>query len=317
MRRTIAAPLAAAGIALTLLLSACSSGSGTDDPSPSASESAASDSATTSPEDVAALAEVTVTGDPGAQPTITLPSTPFTLSGTVARVVDEGTGAELEDGQVVVIDFVSVDGADGSVVSETYSSSPTTLTMGDDSIIQALTDALTGQKVGTRLLLGIGSTDSTQVMALDVVDARTVPTRAEGEAVAPVDGLPTVTLADDGEPSITPATGDAPTTLVAQPLIKGSGAAVESGQTVTVKYSGWLWDGTAFDSSWTKDTTFSFTVGSGQVIDGWDQGVAGQTVGSQVLLVVPPELGYGDTATGTIPAGSTLVFVVDILDATA
>ena len=187
--------------------------------------------------------------------------------------------------------------------------------MGDPNIIEALTDVLTGQKVGVRALLGIGSTDATQIMAIEVVDVRDVPARAEGDAVAPVDGLPVVTLADDGEPSITAATGTAPTELVVQPLIKGAGAAVESGQTVTVKYSGWLWDGTAFDSSWTSDTTFSFTVGSGQVIDGWDQGVVGQTVGSQVLLVVPPSLGYGDTETGSIPAGSTLVFVVDILDA--
>ncbi|MGN8244513.1 FKBP-type peptidyl-prolyl cis-trans isomerase [Cellulomonas soli] len=314
MRRTIAAPLAAAGVALTLLLSACGGGSGSADPTESASATAsASAEETASPEDVAALEKVTLTGDPGTQPTITLPTTPFELTGTVARVVDEGTGADIEDGQVLVVHYVSVAGTDGSVVSETYTSTPTTITMGD-GIVTALRDALEGQKVGVRILLGRGATDGTQVLSLEVTDARTIPDRAEGEAVAPVDGLPTVTLADDGEPSITAATGTAPTELVVQPLITGAGPAVASGQTVTVHYSGWLWDGTAFDSSWGADP-ISVTLGAGQVIDGWDQGLVGQTVGSQVLLVIPPSLGYGDTETGSIPAGSTLVFVVDILDA--
>ncbi len=112
------------------------------------------------------------------------------------------------------------------------------------------------------------------------------------------------------------ATGTAPTSLVVQPLIQGTGAKVASGQTVVVNYSVWLWDGTKFDSSWDRGATFPVqNIGQAQVIDGWNQGLVGQTVGSQVLLVVPPSLGYGATAQGSIPANSTLVFVVDILAA--
>ncbi len=90
---------------------------------------------------------------------------------------------------------------------------------------------------------------------------------------------------------------------------------MQSGQNVTFHYSGWLWDGTPFDSSWEKGAAFTTSLGTGQVIQGWDQGLVGQPVGSQVLLVIPPALGYGDAEQGSIPANSTLVFVVDILSA--
>ena len=82
-----------------------------------------------------------------------------------------------------------------------------------------------------------------------------------------------------------------------------------------MQYSGWLFDGTPFDSSWVNGAPFTTQIGTGSVIQGWDQGIIGQTVGSQVLLVIPPDLAYGDTERGTIPASSTLIFVVDILDA--
>ena len=87
-----------------------------------------------------------------------------------------------------------------------------------------------------------------------------------------------------------------------------------AGQTVVVKYTGWLWDGTQFDSSWDADRVYPVAnVGQAQVIAGWNQGLVGLTVGSQALLVIPPDLGYGSTASGPIPADSTLVFVVDVL----
>ena len=102
-------------------------------------------------------------------------------------------------------------------------------------------------------------------------------------------------------------------TLVSQDLIKGKGAEVKDTQTVVAHYTGWLLDGTQFDSSWDRGTPSSFSLD--EVIAGWKQGLAGHTVGSHVLLVVPPDLGYGNKDSGKIPANSTLVFVVDILAA--
>ncbi len=139
--------------------------------------------------------------------------------------------------------------------------------------------------------------------------------RAQGEPVAPAAGLPTIELAANGAPSIDFANSTKPDGLVVQPLIAGDGAPVADGDSITVHYSGWLWDGAPFDSSWRRAEAITFVIARGSLIDGWVDGLVGQPVGSQVLLVVPPEKGYGAADMGVIPPHSTLVFVVDILAA--
>src|SRR5207247_6412396 len=129
---------------------------------------------------------------------------------------------------------------------------------------------------------------------------------ATGDTVTPPGGLPTVVLDGTGKPTITvpPAGTVAPTDLVVQPLIVGTGPVVASGQTITVHYTGVIWgSGKQFDSSWDRGTPIDFSIGTGKVIKGWDQALVGQTVGSQVLLVVPPALGYGTT--GNTSAGTS------------
>jgi peptidylprolyl isomerase len=104
---------------------------------------------------------------------------------------------------------------------------------------------------------------------------------------------------------------------VGQLLIKGTGAAITAGQTVTVNYVGVLWaTGKQFDSSWSRTPT-TFKIGLGQVIPGWDKVLVGNTVGSQVLMVIPPADAYGAAGAPNagISATDTLVFVVDLLDA--
>jgi len=97
-------------------------------------------------------------------------------------------------------------------------------------------------------------------------------------------------------------------------LIIGEGALAESGQHVTVHYTGWLTDGTKFDSSKDRNDPFQFHLGAGQVIRGWDEGVAGMKVGGQRKLTIPPELGYGARgAGGVIPPNAVLVFEVELL----
>jgi FKBP-type peptidyl-prolyl cis-trans isomerase len=93
----------------------------------------------------------------------------------------------------------------------------------------------------------------------------------------------------------------------------GTGAEAVAGKSVTVHYTGWLTDGTKFDSSVDSGQPFTFNLGAGEVISGWDQGVAGMKVGGTRTLTIPPDLGYGPQANGPIPANSTLVFKVELL----
>ncbi len=96
--------------------------------------------------------------------------------------------------------------------------------------------------------------------------------------------------------------------------IVGEGEEAVPGQTVEVHYTGWLTDGTKFDSSHDREQTFSFKLGAGQVIAGWDQGVAGMKIGGSRKLTIPPELGYGERgAGGVIPPNATLVFKVELI----
>jgi FKBP-type peptidyl-prolyl cis-trans isomerase FkpA len=95
----------------------------------------------------------------------------------------------------------------------------------------------------------------------------------------------------------------------------GTGAEALAGKTVSVHYTGWLTDGTKFDSSKDRGQPFSFPLGAGRVIKGWDEGVAGMKVGGKRTLVIPPELGYGARgAPGAIPPNATLKFEVELLD---
>jgi FKBP-type peptidyl-prolyl cis-trans isomerase len=97
-------------------------------------------------------------------------------------------------------------------------------------------------------------------------------------------------------------------------LVVGTGVEAIMGKMVSVHYTGWLTDGTKFDSSKDRDQPFQFSLGRGQVIQGWDQGVQGMKVGGKRKLTIPPELGYGaEGAGGVIPPNATLVFEVELL----
>ncbi len=117
------------------------------------------------------------------------------------------------------------------------------------------------------------------------------------------------------KPEVDPIEGDAPADLVVQDITIGDGAEARPGQLVTVHYVGVAHStGEEFDASWNRNDTFSFPLGGGRVIAGWDQGVAGMKVGGRRKLVIPPHLGYGDRGAGAaIKPGETLIFVVDLV----
>ena len=123
-------------------------------------------------------------------------------------------------------------------------------------------------------------------------------------------------MPSDQKPTIDIPAGEAPPTdLVIHDLEVGDGPEAKSGMNVTVHYVGVAWsDGKQFDASWDRRDTFEFGLGRGEVISGWDQGVAGMRVGGRRKLTIPPHLGYGSRgAAGAIKPNETLVFVVDLV----
>lgn len=105
-----------------------------------------------------------------------------------------------------------------------------------------------------------------------------------------------------------------PSGLYIQDVVEGEGARADSGDIVTVHYTGWLPQGTKFDSSRDRDAPFEVALGYGRVIQGWDQGIVGMRVGGQRRLVIPAVMAYGAQGSGPIPGNSTLVFDVELLD---
>ncbi|MGQ0743586.1 MAG: FKBP-type peptidyl-prolyl cis-trans isomerase [Acidimicrobiales bacterium] len=117
------------------------------------------------------------------------------------------------------------------------------------------------------------------------------------------------------KPKVTVPEGPAPTSLQSDDLVVGTGSEAVAGKRVTVQYVGVAFSTKAqFDASWDRGQPFSFDLGGGRVIDGWDQGVVGMKVGGRRQLVIPPSLGYGSRGAGSaIKPGETLVFVIDLL----
>jgi peptidylprolyl isomerase len=119
------------------------------------------------------------------------------------------------------------------------------------------------------------------------------------------------------EPHITTPSGPPPTKLVTKEIITGTGAEAKSGDAISVNYVGALYKtGKVFDASWKRNETFPFTLGKGQVIPGWEQGVIGMKVGGRRELIIPASLAYGAKGSPpSIPPNETLIFVVDLLSA--
>jgi peptidylprolyl isomerase len=159
---------------------------------------------------------------------------------------------------------------------------------------------------GTTLPAELASTKSTE---------STVKTVQPGAPLPEQKNVTGVSTDLKKKPTAPKATGAAPKELQASDVVAGTGAVAKSGDKVTVQYVGQLFaDGKEFDTSWKKGRTpFEFTIGQGQVIQGWDQGIPGMKVGGRRVLVIPADLAYGAAGSPpTIPANSPLIFVVDL-----
>ena len=283
--------------------------------------------------DGAAARLVAVTGKSGSAPTVNFP-TPLKTKTTQRSEILPGNGAGLVAGQQVKIELSVYNGTSGTVINESkYDASSATTFVLNDKTIKGLAEGLQCALVGSRVAvvvspddafgpqggnaqIGVGKDDSL-VFVIDVV--KSYLPRANGTDQPVANGLPGVVLAADGTPGITVPSGAAPKKQQIGVLKKGSGPKVAEGDTVTVHYTGVLWsEKTVFDSSWAKGGPVQFLAADGSkiqggIIPGFAKALIGQTVGSQVVTVIPPDQGYGDTAQASIPGGSTLIFVADIL----
>lgn len=328
MRRSLA--VLAIPLIAGLALAGCSSSKSTSGASGTASASTTSGNAN---------AEVTASGAFGKAPTVTIPKAKAGSSLTVKTLVT-GSGAALTSSDAFLGNYVvySWDGTTHTLKGSTYSTGETP-TLFSTPLLPGLSSALTGKKVGSRVLAvippkdGFGSSGNSQagitgtttlVFVIDVLRAYSGTEAASGSTVSTGGGdLPTVTepTTAGAAPTIKiPASSvKPPTALKVQTLIKGTGPKVVAGDYVIAQYVGYIWrTGKVFDSSWSRKTPFGFQIGANpsQVITGWDTGLQGQTVGSRVLLSIPPKDGYGSSGASSagITGTDTLVFVVDILD---
>ncbi len=270
---------------------------------------------------------VDVTGDLGAEPSVGFDAG-LSVETTERTTVITGTGDEIPAGGTATVAYALYNGTTGAKI-DSYGftdGESVSFTASVNAVLAGIAKTIGCETVGSRVVsvvapgdafgtegyedLSIGGNDSL-VFVMDILAL--VPDRADGIDQPAVAGMPTVVLADDGTPTITLPGTAAPTTLQVAVLKKGDGAAVTAADTVTVQYLGVAWStGEVFDQSWgTGPTTFQLS----EVVPGFAQALTGQTVGSQILAVVPASLAYGEASESNTAslAGETLVFVVDIL----
>jgi peptidylprolyl isomerase len=270
------------------------------------------------------LDAITVSGDYGKSPKVTI-KTPWAINKTQTKVLKPSDGATVQSGQTVEVDYYGVDGRTGKKFDDSYSRGATA-SLNLDQVVPGFKKGLVGQKQGSRVLVAMPGTDGydaaggrpdsginvgdSLVFVVDIVGVQL--TGPEGAKVAPKAGLPTVTD-KNGVLAISVPKTNPPSALVAQPLIKGEGKKVAATDTITFNYRWVAWkDGRLLEESYSQPAAGSAPLA--QLLPGMQKGLVNQTVGSRVLLVIPPAEAYPDgNEKPKVAKGETLVMVVDLL----
>ena len=247
----------------------------------------------------APLPTIEVAGGFGVRPTITVPDG-IAVTEPTSQVLIAGEGPVVAEGANLLLDYVAVDAVTGETVADTFSTLPEIRTLSAQSLGEPLYELLQGVSVGTRIErveLGTAQRPNAHVLVVDVL-----PLRAEGQAREPEAEMPAVTLDENGSPSVTLSGAEPPATMRLSVLIKGSGAQVSTDQSVVLAMTAVRWsDGAVVDTTWGSAPR---AVALRDLPAGLRGALLEQTVGSQLLAVVPPAEGTGS---------DTLVYVVDIL----
>ncbi len=270
------------------------------------------------------LDNVSVSGDFGTKPTIEFSGA---LSSKVieTKVLKEGNGPAIVGKQYVRFDYTILNGTTKKSLGQSSYDS----TGGEAQFLMTGTTVdichgLTGVKEGSRVAIvvpaGMATSDDTDQLkktdaVLFVIDLHKVYLQGTSTDVRATDsGMPSVVFAPDGTPGATMPKTQAPAELKLNKLLDGSGDPIELGDTVTLNYSGFLWEsGEVFDSSWTNGKPEQFQITEGGLIPGFVEALVGAKLGSKLVVVIPPDLGYGEQGNSTIPGNATLVFVIEVL----
>ncbi|MFP5282258.1 MAG: FKBP-type peptidyl-prolyl cis-trans isomerase [Actinomycetes bacterium] len=296
-----------------------STASSTTAPSPSASPSKAAPKVKPSTD----LDAVKVSGDYGKAPKVSVKA-PWAIDKTRTKVLEAGDGAEVKTGQTVDVNYYGVNGRTGKKFDDSFSRGQS-VAFPLGQVVPGFQKGLVGQRQGSRVAVAMPGADGydaaggnpqigvevgdTLLFVVDIVGVQL--TGPSGKAVTPKAGLPTVTV-KDGKPQISVPKTDPPPALQVQPLIKGTGRKVAAGDNLTFNYQWVAWkDGRELETSYGSQPANLPVAG---LIAGMKEGLTGQTVGSRVLLVIPPAKAYPEgNATPRVDKGETLVMVVDLL----
>lgn len=256
--------------------------------------------------------EVTVTGTGDEAPKLNY-DTPFVYVEPHAEVLWEGSGAAVEDGDWTLLRFYAEDPDTQDVVRNDFLEVPVALKLSRETLGSELYDLVVGKPAGSRFLQVTNDGKSTNIVVVDMLAAS-----SSGEVRAQEPHSPTVTYGQEGEPIISIGKdAKKPSTLEVQQIRSGSSEQVEEGAQVVLQYVAATWkSGKQFDSTWTdKRGPVTVKVGADKIIAGLDEALVGARIGSQLLIIIPPELGFANTDSKY--AKSTLVYVVDVLAASA
>jgi FKBP-type peptidyl-prolyl cis-trans isomerase len=280
---------------------------------------------------------VSVSGAFGKAPVVKIPASAASTKLAVSTAI-KGTGTVVPSGDNVLANLAIYkwSGKTHKLLESTFTAFPAVVPA--EIGLKGLTAAIKGQKIGSRILavlppkygygttgntnLGVTKTDTT-VWVIDLIKPFAPTASATGTTVSSGGGaLPTVKQTAGAAPVITVPKTAAPTALVTKTLIQGTGPVVTAKQTVVAQYVASIWrTGAVFNSTWPSSSSawlpFSFVMGGNGVIPGFQKGLTGVRVGSRVMIVIPPSLGYGKAGQSSvgIKGTDTLVFVVDVLAA--
>lgn len=263
----------------------------------------------------AATDAVSVEGAVGESATASFDA-PLEVDELQASVVTEGDGDAISEGDLIGFTLTAYDADSGEQLAS-LGYEPGEMLPSQISAETVLGQLFGCATTGSRIVAAFPASDTAaaEVYVMDLQEI--VPTAAWGEAQEPVDGMPTVELAEDGTPTVTIPESDAPTETTIATLKQGDGYEVQEGDTPLIQYQGVKWsNGEVFDQTWDGGTPIAYPTTN--YVEGFQKALVGQQVGSQVLVVIPPAEGYGEGEINEEDlTGETLVFVIDILGAQA